>query len=81
MKKRLDIMMVEQGLAPSREKAKAYIMAGEVYVNGQKEDKAGSMFAETAKLEVRGRQRVRQRKSRRSTQKYTGRKYCKRKKL
>ena len=54
MKKRLDIMMVEQGLAPSREKAKAYIMAGEVYVNGQKEDKAGSMFAETAKLEVRG---------------------------
>ena len=51
MKKRLDIMMVEQGLAPSREKAKAYIMAGEVYVNGQKEDKAGSMFAETAKLE------------------------------
>ena len=54
MKKRLDIMMVEQGLAPSREKAKAYIMAGEVYVNGQKEDKAGSMFAETVKLEVRG---------------------------
>ena len=54
MKKRLDIMMVEQGLAPSREKAKAYIMSGEVYVNGQKEDKAGSMFAETAKLEVRG---------------------------
>ena len=53
MKKRLDIMMVEQGLAPSREKAKAYIMAGEVYVNGQKEDKAGSMFAE-CKLEVRG---------------------------
>ena len=46
--------MVEQGLAPSREKAKAYIMAGEVYVNGQKEDKAGSMFAETVKLEVRG---------------------------
>ena len=44
--------MVEQGLAPSREKAKAYIMAGEVYVNGQKEDKAGSMFAETVKLEV-----------------------------
>ena len=54
MKKRLDIMMVEQGLALSREKANAYIMAGEVYVNGQKEDKAGSMFAETAKLEVRG---------------------------
>ena len=56
MKKRLDIMMVEQGLAPSREKAKAYIMAGEVYVNGQKEDKAGAMFDETkiSNLEVRG---------------------------
>ena len=50
MKKRLDIMMVEQGLAPSREKAKAYIMAGEVYVNGQKEDKAGSMFAERIRV-------------------------------
>ena len=50
MKKRLDIMMVEQGLAPSREKAKAYIMAGEVYVNGQKEDKAGSMFAKNPSL-------------------------------
>ncbi len=54
MKKRLDIMLVEQGLAPSREKAKAYIMSGDVYVDGQKEDKAGSMFAETAKVEVRG---------------------------
>ena len=54
MKKRLDIMLVEQGLAPSREKAKAYIMSGDVYVDGQKEDKAGSMFTETAKVEVRG---------------------------
>ena len=54
MKKRLDILMVEQALAPSREKAKAYIMAGDVYVNGQKEDKAGTMFAETVKIEVRG---------------------------
>ena len=54
MEYRLDIMMVEQGLAQSTETAKAYIMHGEVYVNGQKEDKAGSMFAETAKLEVRG---------------------------
>ena len=52
MKKRLDILMVEQGLAPSREKATEYIMAGEVYVNGQKQDKAGSMIAETVKLEV-----------------------------
>ena len=54
MKKRLDMMLVEQGLAPSREKAKAYIMSGDVYVDGQKEDKAGSMFAETVKIEVRG---------------------------
>ena len=44
MKKRLDMMLVERALAPSREKAKAYIMAGQVYVDGQKEDKAGSMF-------------------------------------
>ena len=54
MKKRLDLLMVERALAPSREKAKAYIMAGQVYVDGQKEDKAGSMFTETVKVEVRG---------------------------
>ena len=54
MKKRLDMMLVEQGLAPSREKAKAYIMSGDVYVDGQKEDKAGTMFPETVKIEVRG---------------------------
>ncbi|MCQ2492009.1 MAG: TlyA family RNA methyltransferase [Lachnospiraceae bacterium] len=54
MKKRLDVMLVEQGLAQSREKAKAIIMSGIVYVDGQKEDKAGSTFPETAKLEVRG---------------------------
>ena len=54
MKKRLDMMLVERALAPSREKAKAYIMAGQVYVDGQKEDKAGSMFADTVKVEVRG---------------------------
>ena len=54
MKKRLDLLMVERALAPSREKAKAYIMAGDVYVNGQKEDKAGTMFQETVKIEVRG---------------------------
>ena len=47
-------MMVDLGLAPSREKAKAYIMSGEVYVNGQKEDKAGSMFDCAAEIEVRG---------------------------
>ena len=54
MKERLDVMLVKQGLAPSREKAKAIIMSGNVYVDNQKEDKAGSMFADTVKIEVRG---------------------------
>ncbi len=54
MKKRLDLLMVERALAPSREKAKAYIMSGDVYVDGQKEDKAGTMFKEEVKIEVRG---------------------------
>ena len=53
-KKRLDVMLVEQGFAESREKAKAIIMSGIVYVDGEKEDKAGSTFAETASIEVRG---------------------------
>lgn len=39
MKERLDVILVEQGYAPSREKAKAIIMSGNVYVNGQKEDR------------------------------------------
>ena len=57
MKERLDIILVNQGHAPSREKAKAIIMSGNVYVNGQKEDKAGSMFDESKiQLEVRGSQ-------------------------
>ena len=42
MKERLDILLVKRNLAPSREKAKAVIMSGIVYVDGQKEDKAGS---------------------------------------
>ena len=45
--------MVERGLVPSREKAKAYIMAGQVFVAGQKEDKAGAFFAEEADIELR----------------------------
>ena len=53
-KERLDVLMVQRNLAESREKAKAVIMAGIVYVDDQKEDKAGSMFEETAKIEVRG---------------------------
>lgn len=54
MKERLDVLLVNRNLAPSREKAKAVIMSGNVYVEGQKEDKAGSMFQDTAKIEVRG---------------------------
>lgn len=46
MKERLDIILVRQNLAPSREKAKALIMAGEVFVDGEREDKAGTMFDE-----------------------------------
>ena len=54
MKKRLDVLLVEQGLADSREKAKAIIMSGIVYVENEKEDKAGSTFEETSRIEVRG---------------------------
>ena len=53
-KKRLDVLLVEKGLAESREKAKAIIMSGIVYVDGEKEDKAGSNFPENANIEVRG---------------------------
>ena len=55
-KERLDVLLVQQGLANSRELAKAYIMAGNVYVDGQKEDKAGTKVAVTAKHEVKGNQ-------------------------
>ena len=54
MKERLDVLLVSQGLAASREKAKAIIMSGNVYVDGQKEDKAGSNFPAEAVIEVRG---------------------------
>ncbi len=54
MKERLDLLLVSRGLALSREKAKAVIMSGIVYVNGQKEDKPGSVFEVTAVVEVRG---------------------------
>ena len=54
-KKRLDVLLVERGLASSREKAKALIMAGIVYVNDNKEDKAGASFEpEETRIEVRG---------------------------
>ena len=51
---RLDSYLTDNGLAPSREKAKALIMAGVVYVDNQKEDKAGTFITETQKVEVRG---------------------------
>lgn len=55
MKQRLDVMLVEQGFATSREKAKAIIMSGIVFVDGQREDKAGTTFdSEKVKLEVKG---------------------------
>ncbi len=54
MKERLDVLLVKQGLAESREKAKAIIMSGIVYVDGEKEDKAGTTFDEKAGIEVRG---------------------------
>ncbi len=53
-KTRLDVAVFEKGFAPSREKAKAIIMAGQVYVNNQKVDKAGFELKEDDKLEVRG---------------------------
>lgn len=53
-KKRLDVAMTEQGLAESRQKAQAIIMAGQVYVNGQKVDKAGAPIKDEDRIEVRG---------------------------
>ena len=54
MKERLDVLLTERGFFDSREKAKAVIMAGEVFVNGQREDKAGSKFDREAEIEVKG---------------------------
>lgn len=63
MKERLDVILVSGGLAESREKAKAIIMAGAVFVDGQKEDKAGAMFdREKVNIEVKS-----------STQRYVSR--------
>lgn len=53
-KERLDVLLVNRGLAPSREKAKAIIMSGIVYVDDNKEDKAGTVFPDTVNIEVRG---------------------------
>ena len=54
IKKRLDVLLTEQGYADTRTKAQAIIMAGQVYVNGQKADKPGISYEETVQLEVRG---------------------------
>ena len=54
MKERLDVLLVKRNLASSREKAKAIIMSGNVFVDGQREDKAGTSFSEEVKIEVRG---------------------------
>lgn len=54
MKERLDVLLVKRNLAASREKAKAIIMSGNVYVEGQKEDKPGTTFPEESAIEVRG---------------------------
>ena len=53
-KKRLDILLTELGYADSRTKAQAIIMAGQVYVDGQKADKPGISYEETVRIEVRG---------------------------
>lgn len=54
MKERLDVLLVSRGFAESREKAKAMIMEGIVFVNGQREDKAGASFQPEIPIEVRG---------------------------
>lgn len=54
VKKRLDVLLTEQGYADTRSKAQAIIMSGQVYVDGQKADKPGTSFEETAQIEVRG---------------------------
>ena len=54
IKKRLDVLLTERMYAPTRAKAQAIIMSGNVYVDGQKADKPGTSFEETVEIEVRG---------------------------
>lgn len=54
LKKRLDQLLVEKGLFPSRTRAQAAIMAGSVFVNGQKADKAGHAFSSDAAINIKG---------------------------
>ena len=53
-KQRLDLLLVQQGLAETRTKAQALIMSGQVYVNNQKADKPGASFAPDVELSLRG---------------------------
>lgn len=53
-KERLDIVLVERGLAPSRERAKTIIMTGNVFVNGQREDKVGTRIDQNTVIEIKG---------------------------
>ncbi|MBQ1334358.1 MAG: TlyA family RNA methyltransferase, partial [Clostridia bacterium] len=54
MKKRIDILVFEKGLSESREKARALIMEGIVFVNGERVDKPGQSVDENAQIEIRG---------------------------
>lgn len=54
MKERLDVLLVKRNLAESREKAKAIIMSGNVFVDGEREDKAGTSFSDECAIEIKG---------------------------
>jgi 23S rRNA (cytidine1920-2'-O)/16S rRNA (cytidine1409-2'-O)-methyltransferase len=54
-KKRLDLLLAERGLAESRQKAQALILAGKILVDGRRTDKAGALFSPAAKIELAGR--------------------------
>ena len=54
MKERLDVLVCQRGLASSREQAKACIMAGQIFVNGNREDKAGTLFEDSVDIQFRG---------------------------
>lgn len=54
MKERLDVLLVKRNLVESREKAKAIIMSGNVFVEGQREDKAGTTFSDEVQIEIKG---------------------------
>jgi len=54
MKERLDVLLVQRNLAPSREKAKSLILEGKVFVNNNREDKAGNMFPDDCNIEIHG---------------------------